>query len=116
MKRYPLATPTSFDSIVRDLAMTNVKLFNLSAVIVLTAMLVFTSGCVSNSAGETEQNEITKLKKENALLKRQISLMRRQLRLSANQRQPVFRPRVQEGRIGTNPPIGNTKATIALID
>lgn len=96
--------------------MTHFKHVNRSVVIVMLLGLVFTSGCVSNGAGETDRTEIERLKKENALLKRQISLMRRLLQLTNSQRKTVFRSRASVVRFGTNPVLGDANATLALIE
>lgn len=96
--------------------MTNVKLFNRSAVILLASLMLFTSGCVSNIAGDKDSGETARLKRENALLKQQITRMRRQLQQSANRRKPVFRSRVSVVQFGANPVLGNEQATVALIE
>ncbi|MFV1997389.1 MAG: DsbA family protein [Acidiferrobacterales bacterium] len=96
--------------------MTYARLISRSVAIVMVSIVVLTSGCVSGSPGEAEQKEIAALKKENALLRRQLNLTRQQLQLSANRRQNAYRPRLPEVQFGDGPRLGNSKATIALIE
>jgi len=96
--------------------MANTRLINRSVVVVMASIVVLTSGCASSSSRDAEQREIAILKKENASLKRQLNVMRRQLQSTYNRRQSAYRSLSPEVQYGDGPRLGNSKATVAMIE
>lgn len=82
--------------------MTYIKRFDWFVVFVLVSTAIFTSACVSNNAKEAESEEVARLKKDNKLLKQRL--------------QQFVNPRVSLVRFGANPSLGNSEATVAIIE
>lgn len=96
--------------------MKNYKLINYCITIVVLTMALSLPGCVSTNETHDNSAQIEKLKEENALLKRQINILRRELRSSARGKPSFLRGLSPTISFGSNPVLGSTKATIALVE